>query len=71
LHKANFIYLHILAWPDETLMLPPLPQTIQGSQVLTAGRVDVSQSEHGVAIKVAQADRHPIDTIVKLEVGAV
>ena len=66
-HKDNFIYLHILAWPDETLTLPPLSQMIKESQALTGGRVDVSQSERGVMIKMAQADRHLIDTIVKLE----
>ena len=68
-HSDNAIYLHILAWPTETLLLPPLPQPIIGSRTLNGGQVVVKQSDQGIEISVPQADRMPIDTIVRLEVG--
>jgi alpha-L-fucosidase len=68
-YRDTTIYLHILAWPTETLLLPPLPQPIVGGQTLNGGQVVVKQSEQGVEISVPQADRMPIDTIVRLEAG--
>lgn len=68
-HNADNIYLHILAWPTETLQLPPLPQPIVGGQTLDGGQVVVKQGEQGIEISVPQGDRMPIDTIVRLEVG--
>ncbi len=68
-HSDNKIYLHILAWPTETLLLPPLPQPIIGSQTLNGGQVVVKQSDQGIEISVPQADRMPVDTIVRLELG--
>lgn len=68
-HNADNIYLHILAWPTETLQLPPLPQPIVGGQTLDGGQVVVNQGERGIEISVPQGDRMPIDTIVRLEVG--
>ena len=69
-HNDNYIYLHILDWPTETLTLPPLAQSINGSHVLTGGQAVVQQSAQGVTITVAPADRHAIDTIVRLAVAA-
>jgi alpha-L-fucosidase len=68
-HNADNIYLHILAWPTETLQLPPLPQPIVGGQTLDGGQVVVKQGEWGIEISVPQGDRMPIDTIVRLEIG--
>lgn len=68
-HNADNIYLHILAWPTETLQLPPLPQPIVGGQTLDGGQVIVKQGEKGIEISVPPGERMPIDTIVRLEVG--
>lgn len=65
--KGNTIYVHITAWPEETLTLPPLPAKITKSSVLTGGTATVKQSKDGVKISVPKADRQPIDTIVALE----
>jgi alpha-L-fucosidase len=69
-HTDQTIYLHILDWPTEILTLPPLAQSITGSQVLTGGQAVVQQSAQGVTVTVAPTDRHAIDTIVRLEVAA-
>ncbi len=67
-HKDNTIYLHILAWPEETLTLPPLPQKLGDAVVLTGGEVAMTQRDDGISISIAPADRDPINTLVRLTV---
>jgi alpha-L-fucosidase len=64
--KGDVVYLHVLAWPDEALRLPPLPAKIVESRLLTGGDVKVSQTDDGIEFSVPKADRQPIDTIVVL-----
>jgi alpha-L-fucosidase len=63
---GDTVYLHVLAWPEEVLRLPPLPARIVESSLLTGGSVAVSQSDDGIEIGVPKADRRAIDTIVAL-----
>ena len=65
--RGNAIYVHILRWPSETITLPAIERKIRGARVLTGGKVVVKQSPQGIAIRVAQEQRHAIDTIIKLE----
>ena len=65
--KDNTIYIHITAWPEETLVLPPLPAKIVKSSVLTGGTSTVKQTEAGLEIAVPTTDRQELDTIVALE----
>ncbi len=64
--KGNRVYVHVLDWPEEGLVLPLLPKKIVVSSLLTGGAVTVSQTEDGIRMEVAEADRQPIDTIVAL-----
>jgi alpha-L-fucosidase len=65
--KGDSIYLHILRWPAEMVTLPAIPRRVVRHSVLTGGRAQVRQSESGIEVRVAQAQRHAVDTIVKLE----
>ncbi len=67
--KGNSIYLHVLNWPAETLILPPLAlgRQITGNAVLTGGTATVTQSAAGVSITLPAANRDPIDTIIRLD----
>lgn len=65
--KDNTVFLHILAWPEETLMLPAMPAKIVQSRVLTGGEATLKQTDGGLEISVPKSDRHDIDTIVVLE----
>ena len=65
--KGNVIFIHITAWPTETLNLPPLPAKIVKSRVLSGGAATVNQTEAGIEISVPAASRQEIDTIVALE----
>lgn len=68
-HTEKYIYLHILEWPTAHLTLPPLAQSIVDSATLTGGQAMVAQTTQGITINLLPADRHPIDTIVRLSVG--
>jgi alpha-L-fucosidase len=65
--KGNTIFLHLLHASGDVLTLPSLPRKILAATLLTGGKVEVEQKPAGLAIRVAPQDRHPIDTIVKLE----
>jgi alpha-L-fucosidase len=66
-YKGRTIYMHILAWPKDTLTLPPLPKRVLDSSVLTGGTVSLRQTRDAIEIQVPPRDRQEIDTIVKLE----
>jgi alpha-L-fucosidase len=65
----NHIYLHILEWPTDIIVLPPLAQTVLEHQTLTGGDAVVEQQGSQLTITVPSADHHPIDTIVRLTVA--
>lgn len=67
-HRDGTVYLHVLAWPAETLQLPPLPKKILASSLLTGGTVTVTQSEDGVTVEVPPACRQELDTIIVLKI---
>ena len=66
-HKGSVIYLHILRWPSETIALPAIPRKVVRHGVLTGGQATVKQTASGVDVAVPAAQRHAIDTIVRLE----
>ncbi len=66
-HRDNKVYLHILQWPKEKLMLDSIPQNIVKASCLTGGKVSLSRTDQGYEILVASADRDPMDTIVVLD----
>jgi alpha-L-fucosidase len=66
-HRDNKIFIHILAWPDDSLKLPALPAKILKTSVLTGGQAALKQTDGGVEVFVADSDRQEIDTIVVLE----
>jgi len=66
-HKGNAIYLHILRWPADTIVLPPIKPRIVKHSLLTGGEGSVKQTDAGIEISVPSAQRDTLDTIVKLE----
>jgi alpha-L-fucosidase len=65
--KDNKIYLHVLNWAGEKLVLPAIDKKITGCSVLTGGEVDVRQTKDNVIIDVPEYYRRDVDTIVVLE----
>jgi alpha-L-fucosidase len=68
--KGNMVYLHILAWPEDSLRLPALPAKIVKTSVLTGGEATAKQTPDGLEIAVPKSSRQAIDTIVALELDA-
>ena len=66
-HKDNTIYVHVLSWPGEKLLLPPIPKKIVASSVLTGGTAIVKQTDENIEIFVPEVYRRELDTIIKLD----
>ncbi|MDP2895300.1 MAG: alpha-L-fucosidase [bacterium] len=69
-YKGNNVYVHILTWPQETILLPPIQKKIVASSTLTGGAVNLKQTDAGIEISVAASSRQELDTIVVLELDA-
>jgi alpha-L-fucosidase len=66
--KGNTIFIHVLNCTGESLHLAPLPAKVVRSHVLTGGEAAVVQDDAGITIALPRAARHPVDTIIALEV---
>ena len=68
--RDNFIYLHVLHWPGETLALPAMPAKIVKVSALTGGVVQFVQSSNQLEISLPAADHSELDTVLKLELDS-
>jgi alpha-L-fucosidase len=67
-HRGNRIYVHVLDWTEDEILLPPIKRKIRASHALTCRSADVNVGKDGVRIRVPPKDRQAPDTIVVLEV---
>ncbi|MEI6218592.1 MAG: alpha-L-fucosidase, partial [bacterium] len=67
-HKGNRIYVHVLDWTEDEILLPPIKQKIRKSYALTCRSANVRVSKEGIRISVPAKDRQMPDTIVVLEI---
>lgn len=67
-HKASRIYVHVMNWPGDELVLPRLVGMIENAYVLGGGEVEWRQDPKTITLSVAKQDRSDIDTIVVLEI---
>ena len=65
--KSNAIYLHVLKWPGEVIVLPNIAHKIVKAVVLAGGTAEIGQTDSGIRVAVPPRQRQPIDTIVKLD----
>lgn len=68
--RDNTIYLHVLKWPEDKLILPAIPAKIVHATALTGGEVKVAQSDKGVELSVPAATRNEMDTIIALQLDS-
>jgi alpha-L-fucosidase len=66
---GSTVYVHVLKWSGDAIILPALPKKIVASSVLTGGVVQVTQNDQQIAIVMPKANRQEIDTIVRLELN--
>jgi alpha-L-fucosidase len=65
--KDNTVYVHVLKWYGDRLLLPPIPRQIISHKLLTGGVATVRQTSEQIEISVPTDQRHALDTIVALE----
>lgn len=65
--RDKTIYVHVLKWPGDKLVLPAIPAKVVRAVVLTGGEAVVSQTEGGIEIYIPVADRNTTDTIIELQ----
>jgi alpha-L-fucosidase len=66
--KGNVVYLHILNWHDESLVLPSWGKKIKSASMFSdKSPVKFTENEFGITIKIPKEKFDEIDTIVALE----
>jgi len=65
--KGSAIYLHVLRWTGERIVLPAIDRRIVSHSVLTGGSAAVEQTDEGITVSVPPGSRSELDTIVKLQ----
>jgi len=65
--RGNIVYLHILKWDNNRLMLPGLAATIKRSEALTGGDVRVEQTSDGIIVQMPEQQQGKPATVVRLE----
>lgn len=69
--KPGKIYLHILDWPDEALLLPKLPKPISQATLMSGGQpLTMKEVEGNLLLKIPLDRRDPWDTVVVLDTAA-
>ncbi len=68
--KGNQVFVHVLDWPDDSLLIPRLPAKVKQARLLNGGgRVDFRELDEGLLLKLPQAARDPVDTVVVLDLA--
>lgn len=66
-HRDNKIYVHVLNWPGDKLVLPNIPAKVLHASVLAGGAASFAQTENAIELSVAADQRSDMDTVVVLE----
>lgn len=67
--KGSTVYVHLLDWKDPLLAIPEIPAVKSAKMFHGGATVGVTPMNGGIVLKVPEAGRDPIDTIVVLETG--
>jgi alpha-L-fucosidase len=65
--RGSRIYLHVFQWNGDSLTLPALPARITRASLLAGRRVEYTQGENGVTVRVPASNQDPIDTVIVLD----
>ncbi|UGQ48595.1 alpha-L-fucosidase [Massilia endophytica] len=69
-HRGNTVYVHVLKWQGEKLVLPAIPAKVLSAATLAGGKADVAQSADGIELSVPSGSRDDIDTIIALQLDS-
>ena len=66
--KGNTVYVHILDWKDNALLLPKLGSKVKSAAVFgTSEKVTVVDASYGTVLVLPSSATDPVDKIVQLE----
>ena len=69
--KGSKIYVHVLDWPDEALLLPKLPKPVSRATLMATGQaVPMKEVDENLLLKIPLDRRDPWDTVVVLDTNA-
>lgn len=66
--KDRSLYLFVLRWENDQIVLPPLPAKVISSCVLGGGVADVKQTPEQLTVHLSKQDQKPVATVVRLDV---
>ena len=67
--KGNTVYVHVLNWTGDTIVLPALPAHIVKAQLLGGGPAEFLQSENSLSLTVPVSRQDPNDTVIALKLS--
>lgn len=67
--KGKTIYVHVLSWPSEPLVLPEIPAKVLSATTIDGKAVRLQRTSKGIEIQLDGAKRDPFDTVVALRVN--
>jgi alpha-L-fucosidase len=66
--KGNKVYVHVLNWQDESLLLPAWGRKIKSAKLFSDQTpVKFVQNEYGITLRIPKNKREEFDTVVELE----
>ncbi|HEX5169040.1 MAG TPA: alpha-L-fucosidase [Cyclobacteriaceae bacterium] len=66
--KGNKVYVHILDWQDESLVIPSWGKKIKSAKLFSdKSTLKFSENEFGISLKIPKEKLNDLDTIVELE----
>jgi len=66
--KGNKVYVHVLNWFDESLLIPAWGKKIKSARFFNDKTpVKFSESEFGITLRIPKDKRDQVDTIIELE----
>jgi len=64
--KDKTIYVHVLKWYDDRVVLPAISKKVVSHEVLTGGTATLTATDEGLEITVPPEHRQELDTIIAL-----
>lgn len=66
--KGNKIFVHVLDWQDESIVIPSWGKKIKSAKLFTdKTAIKFTENEYGITLKIPKEKMNDLDTIVELE----
>jgi len=68
-HKDNRLYVHVVDWPENEVVVPGIARDVLTVQCLTAASLDFKTVGNDLHLSVPASDRQAIDTIFEIKMN--